>query len=304
MDQAMIRQVRQFNRTVTERIGALDDAFLARGRPLGQARLLWEIGPGGAEVRALRGRLGLDSGYLSRLLRSLEADGLITTGPGRADARVRMAWLTSAGRAERSLLDQLSDEQAAAILAPLSGPQRARLTAAMAEAGQLLTASAIQVGACDPGHRDARFCLQEYFAELGRRFDGGFDPAQSLPASDAELIPPAGVLLVATLRAEPAGCGALKFRDRGPAEIKRMWVSPSVRGLGLGRRLLVELEAQAASRGIPALRLETNRALTEAIGLYRASGYHEVPAFSDEPYATFWFEKTLLLIREDPDPRE
>src|SRR6516225_674632 len=72
MGQDMIGQVRSFNRAVTQRIGALNDAFLSRGRPLGQARLLWEIGPAGSDVRLLRSRLDLDSGYLSRLLRSLE----------------------------------------------------------------------------------------------------------------------------------------------------------------------------------------------------------------------------------------
>ena len=73
----MIEQVRRFNRTVTERVGALDDHFLGRDRALGEARLLWEIGPDGCEVRLLRARLALDSGYLSRLLRSLEAAGLV-----------------------------------------------------------------------------------------------------------------------------------------------------------------------------------------------------------------------------------
>lgn len=67
--------VRRFNRTVTQRLGALDDSYLARDRPLAQSRLLWEIGPGGAEVAALRTRLDLDAGYLSRLLRTLEGAG-------------------------------------------------------------------------------------------------------------------------------------------------------------------------------------------------------------------------------------
>jgi len=91
----MIGQVRRFNRTVTQRAGALDDGFLARGRPLGQARVLWEIGPDGCDVRLLRARLDLDSGYLSRLLRALEDGGLITVEPSDADKRVRTARLTS-----------------------------------------------------------------------------------------------------------------------------------------------------------------------------------------------------------------
>ena len=71
MQPAMIHQVRSFNRTVMTAIGALDDRFLGRSRPMGEARLLWEVGRDGAEVRELRARLGLDSGYVSRLLRSL-----------------------------------------------------------------------------------------------------------------------------------------------------------------------------------------------------------------------------------------
>src|SRR5437763_10735386 len=119
MEQAMIDQVRRFNRAVTQRAGALDDEFLARGRPLGQARVLWEIGPDGRDVRTLRAQLGLDSGYLSRLLRSLEADSLITVEPDPADRRVRLARLTPEGVAERETLDRRSDEVAAALLAPL-----------------------------------------------------------------------------------------------------------------------------------------------------------------------------------------
>ena len=140
---------------------------------------------------------------------------------------------------------------------------------------------------------DARSCLRAYFSELARRFDSGFDPARSISAGDEELTPPAGLLLVATLHSEPVGCAAVKFHDNAPAEIKRMWVAPAVRGLGLGRRLLTDLEAHAAARQVRTLRLETNRALDEAIGLYRAAGYREVAAFNDEPYADHWFEKSL-----------
>src|SRR5918911_4242837 len=99
-----IEQVRRFNRTVTQRVGALNDQYLARDRPLGEARVLWEIGPDGCEVRALRSRLDLDSGHLSRLLRALEQDGLVDVVPSEGDARVRTARLTAAGRAERAEL--------------------------------------------------------------------------------------------------------------------------------------------------------------------------------------------------------
>jgi ribosomal protein S18 acetylase RimI-like enzyme len=167
----------------------------------------------------------------------------------------------------------------------------------MAEVERLMVASSVQVGPCDPRHPHARFAVGAYFAELSQRFDAGFDPARSLPASDGELTPPDGLLLVATLHGEPVGCGGLKFHPGAPAELKRMWVAPATRGLGLGRRLLAELEARAAAGGAPAVRLETNGTLAEAISLYRTAGYREVPAFSDEPYAHHWFEKDLGQAR-------
>jgi DNA-binding MarR family transcriptional regulator/GNAT superfamily N-acetyltransferase len=293
MERTMIEQVRRFNRAVTQRAGAIEDAFLARGRPLGQARVLWEIGPDGRDVRDLRARLGLDSGYLSRLLRALEQDGLITVEASEADGRRRSARLTAEGRAERAEYDRRSDDAAAALLGPLSGRQRERLVTAMAEVERLLAASAVEMSVRDPRDPVARRCLRAYEDELSGRFEGGFDPARSNPAADHEMTAPRGLFLVATLHGEPAGCGALKFHGEDPAEVKRMWVSPAVRGLGLGRRILAELEARAAGHGVRVLRLETNRTLAEAIALYRAAGYREVAAFNDEPYAHHWFEKSL-----------
>src|SRR3954462_458904 len=120
-------QVRSFNRTVTQRIGALQDEYLARGRPLGASRVLWEVGETPVDVRALRARLDLDSGYLSRLLRAPEADGLVAVETGATARRVRTVRLTKAGRAERAVLDRESDALAASLLAPLGDAQRERL---------------------------------------------------------------------------------------------------------------------------------------------------------------------------------
>ena len=289
----MIEQVRSFNRTVTQRVGALNDAFLARRRSLGQSRVLWEIGPERCDVRRLRALLELDSGYLSRLLRALEDAGLAVVEPSKEDGRVRTARLTAAGLAERQELDLRSDAAAASMLRPLSSKQRTRLVAAMAEVEHLLIASAVQVSLADPRDPAARRCMAAYFAELSERFDAGFNPGQSISADDAELTPPAGLLLLATLRGEAVGIGALKLHGEGPAEIKRMWVSRAARELGVGRRLLAELEDRAVERGVGVVRLETNRALGEAIGLYRSAGYSEVPAFNRETYAHHWFEKEL-----------
>ena len=132
MDTPLIEQVRSFNRTVSQRIGALKDNFLNRDRALGEARLLYEIGRDGAQVRNLRARLELDSGYVSRLLRSLERQGLVKARPAANDGRVRRVTLTRKGLREVTELDRRSDALARSVLAPLSAAQRDRLIAAMA----------------------------------------------------------------------------------------------------------------------------------------------------------------------------
>jgi DNA-binding MarR family transcriptional regulator len=287
-----VARLRSFNRTVTERVGALETRYLGRARPLGESRLLWEIGSDGAIVRDLRRRLGLDSGYVSRLLRSLEQQGLAVVAEDEADARVRVARLTDRGARERAELDRLSDELAWAILEPLDDAQRQKLAAAAETVERLLRASLVEIAVEGPRTTDGRWCLQQYFAELADRFDSGFDPALSITGED-ELTPPHGLLLVARLHEEPVGCGGLKLLPDAPPEVKRMWVAREERGLGLGRRILRELERHAVAAGASSIRLETNEALGEAIRLYRSSGYREVPAFNDEPYAHHWFEKRL-----------
>lgn len=143
-----------------------------------------------------------------------------------------------------------------------------------------------------PRGKAARFCLERYYAELARRFEAGFDPARGISADPEELTPPRGYFVLATLHDEPVGCGALKCH-RAFGEVKRMWVAPAARGMGIGKRILARIEALARRRRIPVLRLETNKSLKEAQALYRASGYREVPAFNEEPYAHHWFEKSL-----------
>src|SRR5690242_9952520 len=127
-----IEQVRRFHRLVTQRAGALDDHFLGRDRPLGASRVLFEIGASGADLRDLRARLGLDSGYLSRLVQTLTTQGLVRVKSGPEDERVRRAYLTAAGRTEVEEMNRRSDRTAESILAPLTDAQRDRLVAAMA----------------------------------------------------------------------------------------------------------------------------------------------------------------------------
>jgi DNA-binding MarR family transcriptional regulator/GNAT superfamily N-acetyltransferase len=293
MSDVMVDQVRRFNRIVTERVGALNDHFLGRERPLGEARLLWEIGLNGCEVRLLRVRLGLDSGYLSRLLRSLEAARLVKVAAGPGDQRIRVARLTAAGRRERAALDKRSDELAQSLLAPLSLKRRAQLVAAMHDVERLLTSASVQITTLDPEHPDAQYCLAEYVAELNRRSRRGFDPSVGATALPHEVRPPAGEFLVAYLHGEAVGCGAVKHHADRSAEIKRMWIAPDARGLGLGRRLLERLEACALAGGARVAHIETSAVLIEALSLYRSTGWMDVPAFNDEPFADHWFEKAL-----------
>jgi DNA-binding MarR family transcriptional regulator/GNAT superfamily N-acetyltransferase len=256
--------------------------------------LLWEIGADGTDLRALRARLALDSGYLSRLLRNLERDGLVTVGALETDRRVRIARRTAAGEAEVAELDRLSDDLARGLLEPLDGAQRSQLLDAVATVERLLTAGMVEIAPADAASDDVRFCVGSYFAELDARMDTGFDPALSRHGDIAEYVEPVGMVLLARLRGDPVGCGALRFGDAGVTEIKRMWLSQSVRGLGLGRRLLGELERHARDHGARLVRLDTNHVLAEAIALYRKAGYAQVPAFNDERHADHWFEKRLV----------
>jgi DNA-binding MarR family transcriptional regulator/GNAT superfamily N-acetyltransferase len=293
MSPEQIAAVRRFNRVVVKRAGALEASFLGRDRPLGESRVLWEVGAEGAALRDLRDRLELDSGYLSRLIHALAAKGLVEVEPGTDDERVRYARLTEEGLDEVAETDRRADRVAETILEPLTPSQRERLVAAMDEVHRLLRFAGTRIERVDPSSPAARLCVARYFAELDERFPRGFDPAASLPADDDTLVPPRGAFLVARAEGDPIGGGALKGLDEGVASIKRMWVDDSVRGLGLGRRLLAALEEEARALGYGLVRLETNGTLSEAIQLYRTSGYREVAAFNDDPYAEHWFEKDL-----------
>ncbi len=293
MNADQIQQVRRFNRVVTLRVGALETSYLQHGRPLAEARLIFEIGSEGEDVRSLRKRLRLDAGYFSRLLRSLENQGLVSVSAQAEDRRVRRVSLTPEGEAELEVYNALSDELAGMILAPLEPAQRERLVAAMAEVESLIEAAAFVVRPELPSSPDARWCLTEYFRELAERFETGFDPVRSNSASLGDMRPPKGVLVIARLDGAPVGCGVLKRKDATTGEIKRMWTAPHARGRGVARRVLRTLEATAREFGLTTLQLETNRTLQEAQALYRGEGYEVVAPFNNEPYAHHWFEKRL-----------
>lgn len=287
-----VPQIRRFNRTISRHIGALEDNFLGRKRPLGASRVIYEIGDSRLEIRTLRQRLGLDSGYASRLVSDLATEGLVKVRRSETDARVRTLELTRAGKKELSILNASSEARALAMLELLNTTQREKLLRAMGTVERMLLAGSVTIEVEDPAGAAARECLRRYYEELAARFEGGFDPARSIPADPEALAPPQGCFVTARLYGAPVGCGALK-RHEDFAEIKRMWVDSESRGLGIGRRILEYLERLATESGIRLIRLETNRSLEEARSLYRGSGYREVPPFNDEPYAHHWFEKRL-----------
>lgn len=286
-----VSRVRRFNRAVTSAVGALDTSFLGRGRPLGAARVLNAIGHGRSDVAEIRDYLGLDSGLMSRLLRSLEDEGLVETTAHADDARRRVARLTRTGRREFAAYEALSNAQAEGFLAQNS--QAEALLAAMDLIASALTRERVSLDEIDPQSEQARYCLGEYYAELGRRFKQGFDVSLSRDPDAKDMRRPRGTFIVAMSDTLPIGCVGLKGTDHGYAEIKRLWVAPAARGLRLGRRLMDATEAAARELGIALLRLDTNSALSEAAQLYRTAGWSEIPRFNDDPYPDLFFEKRL-----------
>ncbi|UUU24494.1 helix-turn-helix domain-containing GNAT family N-acetyltransferase [Streptomyces sp. DSM 40750] len=297
-----VRSLRRFNRYFTRRIGALDDHYLGQGRPLGEARLLFEIGEvgaggEGASLRELRARLGLDAGYLSRMVKALEGQGLVRVGVHGGDNRMRVAELTPAGRSEVDEQNRRADALAEGLLRGLSPAQRGELTDALGSARRLLRLAAIRVEVVDGGSDDARACLDAYAADIDERFPEGYDPATLVPPH--EVSGASGAFLVAYEEDRAVACGALRTLDpRGRVgEIKHVWVHPGARRLGLARRLLGELEREAAERGFGVVRLDTHASLTEAQAMYRACGYTEIPRYNDDVYGAHFFEKRLATPR-------
>jgi DNA-binding MarR family transcriptional regulator/GNAT superfamily N-acetyltransferase len=286
-----VSRFRRFARAVTLEVGALDASFLGRGRPLGAARLLNAIGTGRTDVAALREYLGLDSGLLSRMLRGLEEEGLVRTTAHRDDARRRTAVLTTAGQREFRAYEQLSNARASALLERY--PNSDELLNAMDLVASALGRDRIAIEEADPGEAAARYCLGEYYAELARRFESGFDVSRSRDPDAADMIRPRGVFLLALSDGLPIGCVGLKGSGGQLAEIKRLWICPTARGLGLARRLMRTVEAIARELSLQTLRLDTNSALPEALRFYRTSGWVEIDRFNDDPYPDHFFEKQL-----------
>ncbi|KQV75098.1 hypothetical protein ASC61_08840 [Aeromicrobium sp. Root344] len=285
-----VATLRRFNRSWSQRVGVLDESFLGSGRPLGPSRLLFELRGGGTSVRELRERMDLDSGYLSRLLRQLESEGLIAVTPDPGDARRRIATLTKRGVAAQQELDDRSDSLAHGLVDALSDRQRVRLAESLDQADRLIRAATVSLDLVDPASEHARTAVAAYFQELDETFEGGFDVAAGA-ADEQSLGGETGRFVVAVSNGAVVGCGGLQSLSDDIGEIKRMWVHREWRGLGLAGRLLRRLEEESMALGHRVVRLDTNSSLAEALAMYRAAGYVEIPRYNDNPYPDHWFEK-------------
>jgi DNA-binding MarR family transcriptional regulator/predicted GNAT family acetyltransferase len=287
-----IARLRRFNRAVTREVGALDTSFLGRGRPLGAARVLQLVRPEGTDVALIRDRLALDSGLTSRFLRSLEREGLVETDTDPGDRRRRIARLTPKGQTELAAYEAIGHDRAAKLIAR-AGSRAGEVVAAMDLIATLLNREQLQIRQADPDSPEALACQRAYFDEILARVAIAKPEYFPLPDPAAESYrPPQGRFLIAWSDDLPVGCVGLRALDDSTAEIKRLWIDPSARGQGLSRRLMAAIESEAQMMGYQSLRLDTNSALTEAIALYRATGWTDIPPYTSPP-ADVWLEKPL-----------
>jgi DNA-binding MarR family transcriptional regulator len=258
---------------------------------LNAARLLNAVGQDRTEISDIRAYLGLDSGLLSRLLRGLEDEGLVLTQAGAQDARRRTVSLTAQGRAEFDVYENLSNAQAQAVLDTTTN------TEAFLKAVDLVASvfgqSDIEI--LDVDVEDQRFarCMKRYETELVQVLNIEFSLKETGSADLSKMRPPKGNCLIATSEGIELGCVGVTELTAGVGEVKRLWVSPATRGLGLSRRLMEQIEERARRLGMTRLVLDTNGGLSAALGLYRSMGWTEIERYNDNPYAQHFFEKRL-----------
>ena len=287
-----IARLRRFNRAVTREVGALETSYLGRGRPLGAARVLQLVRAEGTDIADIRQRLDLDSGLLSRLLRSLEAESLLVVETDPADRRRRIARTTAAGQVEQQAYEALGYAKATQTLARAGARQQA-VIAAMDLIATVMLQDQVELRDADPDSPAALACLQVYYDLLAEKIAGVTPDMLTLPLSDAaKYRPPNGAFLIAWSDDLPVGCASLRPLEPGVAEVKRLWIDPIARGQGLARRLMRALESRARDMGYTHLKLDSNAALTQAIALYRSDGWHDIAPYTGFP-ANVWLGKRL-----------
>ncbi len=287
-----VAALRAFNRFYTGHLGILGPGYLSTPHTLAEARVLFELGQEEQiEVSALRERMRIDAGHLSRLLARLERRGLVARERSAADARRQLARLTPAGEADFALLDRRSAEETGARLDGLGDAERRRLVAALAEVRRLLepAAAAPAVVLRPPRAGDLGWIVarhgQLYAEEHG--WDAGFEALVARIVADyAEDHDPAReAAWIAEVDAQPAGCVLCVRGDGdGVAKLRLLLVEPRARGLGLGARLVDECIAFARRAGYRELTLWTNDPLVHARRIYEPAGFTLV---AEAPHRSF-----------------
>ncbi len=293
-DAADIKALRRFNRFYTRRIGVLDP-YLGSDMSLTDVRVLYELAHREAPVASDIGRdLQLDAGYLSRILRRFEAQGWLTREPSPRDARQSLLRLTESGHQAFAPLQQKSREEAAALLAPLSPPQRAQVIGAIGTLQQLLdpeaparprTRTAVLR---DPAPGDIGWVVQQH-GEIYAREYGWNSEFEALVAEIAgrflrKFQPEWERCWIAELDGERVGAVFVVRKSATTAQLRMLILAPQARGLGLGGRLTDECIAFARGKGYRKMVLWTNSCLTAARAIYAARGFE---LLKSEPYEGF-----------------
>ncbi|MGP1395353.1 MAG: bifunctional helix-turn-helix transcriptional regulator/GNAT family N-acetyltransferase [Inquilinaceae bacterium] len=284
--------VRRFNRFYTRRIGVLREGLLDSSLSLAEGRVIYELAHRDAATAAdLVRDLGLDAGYLSRLLKGFESRGWIDRRPSGTDGRRWVVTLTEAGRQVFADIDARSRRQVGDLLDALPDAAQARLVDAMVTVETLLSepepgAVSYMLRPHEPGdigwviQRHGALYSQEYgfvpafealVAEIGARFLRDFDP-------DRERC------WIAERGGQPVGSVFLVRESAEVAKLRLLLVDPAARGLGIGRRLVEECIRFARRAGYARITLWTNDVLEAAGGLYRAAGFRLV---AEEPHSQF-----------------
>ncbi|OUL98394.1 MarR family transcriptional regulator [Variovorax sp. JS1663] len=280
---AAVKAVRRFNRFYTRRIGALDP-YLGSDMSLTDVRVLYELAHREQAVASEIGKdLGLDGGYLSRILRRFEAQGWLARETHPRDARQSLLRLTEAGHAAFAPLQQKSRDEARALLAPLSAPRQRQLIAAMQQVQALIEPEANAPARPptavlrDPQPGDIGWVVQQH-GELYAREYGWNSEFEALVAEIAgeflrKFQPEWERCWIAELGGERVGAVFLVRKSATVAQLRLLILAPQARGLGLGARLTDECIAFARRKGYRKMVLWTNSCLTAARGIYAARGF-------------------------------
>ncbi len=292
-----VELVRSFNRFYTRRIGVLREGLLKTPFSLTQARVLYELGAHpGVRSADLIGELGLDPGYLSRLLKGFERQGLVRRTNSRQDGRVNLLALTAKGRAEFERLNSRSKAEIAEMLGGIGGPQRQQLVDSMTAIRRLLEPPgegepAFIVRTHQPGDigwvvaRHGELYTQEY--QWDSSFEGlvGKIAGEFLMHFDEQR----ERCWIAECNGERIGTVFLVKQSKTVAKLRLLLVEPSARGLGVGSRLVDECIAFARQCGYRKLTLWTNDILHAARRIYERAGFQLV---KEEKHHSFGHDLT------------